>query len=142
MATKLRVTPPLKKLTPEEMNRFANWIPSGDSKAMAADLGKRGLIGASQLIEDQQPAIVTAGNSKASQSSWKPAVILNILQKARQFGLKNPTELLANKDVLIDNPDYKAAVNHPTFNQIHPNFWQVVSNLYKDQLAKENTPTK
>ena len=42
------VTPPmtpLRKLSPEEMTKFVNWIPSGDSKAMSIDLGKRGLIG-------------------------------------------------------------------------------------------------
>jgi hypothetical protein len=140
--TKLRVVvppaTPLKKLTPEQLNAFTNWIPSGDSKAMAADLGKRGLIGADQLINDIQPNIITAGSARATQSAWKPAVILNILQKARQFGLKTLTELLANKDVLIDNPDYKKAVNHPMFQQIHPNWWQTIAGIYKDQLNKEN----
>ena len=144
--TKLRIVvpppTPLRQLSPDELNKFANWIPSGDSKAMAADLGKRGLIGADQLINDIQPGIVTATNARATQSAWKPAVILNILQKARQFGLKNPQELLANKDVLIDNPDYKKAVNHPFFSQVHPNFWPTVAGIYKDQLDKENAVKK
>jgi len=132
--------PPKKKrqLSPEELNNFSNWVKSGDTKEMAYDLAKRGLVNASQLMEEKQPSIVTALNSKSVQSSWKNAAIINILQRARQFGIKTPTELIANKDVLIDKPEFKQAINHAAFKQIHPNFWEIVGGIYKDQIDKEN----
>ncbi len=130
--------PPLRKLTPEEASRFANWIPSYNTKEMATDLGRRGLLNASQLIEEVQPNLVTAATSKSVQSSWKPAAIVNILQKAREFGIRTPQELIANKDVLMQK-EYKDAINHPEFKRIHPNFWNVVGELYKERLQKESS---
>lgn len=126
----------LRQLSADEMNQFTNWIPSRDTKEMSADLAKRGLVNASQLIEDKQPKIVTNENSRGIQSSWKTAAILNILQRARELGIKNPTELVANKDVLMQK-EYKDAINSPTFMQIHPNWWNVVGDLYKERLSKE-----
>ena len=134
-----KTEPPIKKrgkLTPEQLNNFANWVKSGDSKEISVDLAKRGLVNASQLIEEKQPGLVTALNSKSVQSSWKPAAIINILQRARQFGINSPTELIANKDVLMQK-EYKDAINHPMFKQIHPNFWSVVGDIYQEQLSKE-----
>lgn len=133
------IIPPakLRRLSADEMNAFVNWIPSNDTKAMSSDLAKRGLVNASQLIEEKQPKIVTGQNSRAVQSSWKTAAILNILQKAREFGIRTPKELMANKDVLMQK-EYKDAINHPMFKQIHPNFWEVVGSLYKERLDNEN----
>lgn len=138
------VIPPstkLRQLSPDEMNSFVNWLPSRDSKDLSTDLGKRGLINASQLIEEKQPKIVTGQNSRAIQSSWKTAAILNILQKAREFGIKDEKELLANKDVLMQK-EYKDAINDPTFKVIHPNWWDVVGKLYKERLDNETKSKK
>ena len=131
----------LRQLSPDEMNSFVNWIPSKDSKDLSTDLGKRGLINAAQLIEEKQPKIVTGQNSRAIQSSWKTAAILNILQKAREFGIKDQNELLANKDILMQK-EYKDAINDPTFKVIHPNWWDVVGKLYKERLDNETKSKK
>jgi hypothetical protein len=135
------VTPPLRRLSQEELSNFSNWIPSNDSKEMASDLSKRGLHGATGLITEQQSPIITGQNSKSYQSSWKTAAIQRIISKARELGLKTPTEVMANKNVLIPT-EYKAAINDPFFNQIHSNFWDVVNGIYKDQLNKEATTKK
>lgn len=43
---------PTKNLPQDELARFGNWTGQTDTKVMAADLKRRGLIGAQQLIED------------------------------------------------------------------------------------------
>lgn len=131
----------LRQLSTDEMYAFANWIPSGDSKEMSTDLAKRGLVNASQLIEEKQPKIITTENTRSIQSSWKTAAILNILQKARQIGIKDEKELLANKDILMQK-EYKDAINNPTFKVIHPNWWDVVGKLYKERLDNETKSKK
>ncbi len=131
---------PKKKYTEEELFKFSNWIPSGDNKQMASDLSRRGLQNATQLFLDS-PDTKTFNGLRNAQSDWKPAAIQQILMRAKMAGIKDETEMLANKSYLT-NGRFKEALNHEVFNQIHPNFWKVVSSIYKDQLSKESVPDK
>lgn len=134
-AKKKSVTPTPKKYTEDELFRFSNWIPNGDTKAIASDLSRRGLANATQLYLDKPNTSAINGVQNA-QSDWKPAAIQQILMKARAAGMKNLLDIKANKEYLTSG-NFKDALNHPTFNQIHPNFWDVVGGIYKDQLSKE-----
>ena len=127
-------TPP-KKLTPAQLEAFGNWIPGGDTKAIASDLAKRGLTNATNLFVDRPNTSTPQGVANA-ESDWKPAAIQQILMRARAAGITDPTTFLANKNYL-SNGTFKDALNHPEFLKIHPNFWAIASGIYKDQLAKE-----
>lgn len=127
-----------KKYTEDELFKFSNWVEGGDTKAIASDLSKRGLLNATQLYVDSPNTSIKGGVQNA-QSDWKPAAIQQILMKARAAGMKNLMDIKANKEYLTSG-NFKDALNHPTFNQIHPNFWDVVGGIYKDQLSKENAP--
>lgn len=129
-----------KKLSPEELDRFANYIPSGQLTDIAKDLNRRGLKNADQITN----AAVTADTSTnkgigASQGAWKPAAFVKLIEKARAAGIKSPAELMANKDYLLSGLDerYKSAINTDVFNQVHPNWWEKVSEVYMEQLKKE-----
>lgn len=140
MATKLRVTavPSPKVLNENELTAFGNWIPNGDNKSYASDLAKRGLLNASELYNDA-PNVASKKSIINSQSDWKPAAIQQILMRARMAGIKDTDTFLANKAYLsnLGNEGYKNALNHPEFIKIHPNFWQIASNIYKERLANE-----
>jgi len=140
MATKLRITVPStpRTLTPDELTAFGNWIPNGDNKMYASDLGKRGLLNTTQMFVDN-PNVASKASVSNSQSDWKPAAIQEILIRARKAGIKDPTTFLANKEYLsnLSNPAYKDALKNPEFQKIHPNWWQIVSDLYKERLATQ-----
>jgi len=131
---------PKKKYTEEELFKFSNWVQGGDTKTIASDLAKRGLLNATQLYIDSPNTSIKGGIQNA-QSDWKPAAIQDILMKARAAGMKDEMEITANKAYLT-NGKFKDALNHDVFNRLHPNFWKVVSGIYKDQLAKESVPDK
>ncbi len=134
---KKKVPNPPIPISDEELERFSDWTGSKGSTAVAAqDLLRRGLIGADQ-IRDAPVDITDAASIKNSQADWKPAAISQILMNARKLNLRKPEEIMANKDVLIGNPRFREAINHPSFGQIHPNFWQIISNsIIPEQYAK------
>ena len=133
--------PPVPKpstLTPKQLTDFGNWTGQSDPKVMAADLGKRGLIGSDQLITDT-PDLSTKAGITDSQTNWKPAAISLIVAKARELGLRKPEELDANKQALMGSldPRIKDAINDPRFLRVHPNFWDVVNkSIIPQQWAK------
>lgn len=130
-------TPP-RTLTAEELTAFGNWLPNGDNKAYASDLGKRGLANTTQMFVDN-PNIKSKESVTNSQSDWKPAAIQEILIRARKAGIKDTATFLANKEYLsnLSNPAYKDALKNPEFQKIHPNWWGVISDLYKERLANQ-----
>lgn len=126
---------------PEAAKQFGNWADTEDTKAMAHDLSQRGLIGADQLILDN-PNQNDRNSVVNSQSDWKPAAIQKILSKAYEAGIKNPTVFLApeNRNYLLSglDPRIRDAINDPRFTQIHPNFWNILSDsILPQQWAKE-----
>lgn len=136
---------PTKKLPQDDLARFGNWTGQTDTKVMAADLKRRGLIGAQQLIEDA-PNVNDPNSIRNSQSDWKTAAIQQILSNAKKFNLRTPEEINANRNVLVGNKNWADAINSKDFNVIHPNFWQVVTHsLIPEQYAKfdkQNTIAK
>lgn len=138
MAFKGMIPNPEKPKDPDdELTTFADWTGSkGDTKVIAKDLMKRGLIGAEQIF-NAGVDIKDASSIKNSQADWKPAAIQQILANARRLNLRKPEEILANKDVLISNPRFKDAINNPYFKQIHPNFWNIITDsILPEQYAK------
>lgn len=129
---------PIPTLDQDALSRFSNWTGQTDTKVMAHDLMKRGLVGADQLYFDSVDT--TSPNSiRKSQSDWKVAAIQNILMNAKKLNLRKPEEIMANRHILIDNPTWKEGINNPAFKQVHPNFWQVISNsILPEQYAKSD----
>ena len=138
-------------LTTEQLEKFANWIPEGNTIDLAKDLSKRGLINADQLVTSasqeltsspnlaKQGAagnIVDVANIQKQQGMWKQAALKEMLAKARAKGIRTPLEVMANKEYLTGGK-YKSGLNDPKFNEIHPNFMTVFSNLLNDRYAAE-----
>src|ERR1700688_4409652 len=122
-------TAPKDKIPPVNQDanqKFGNWTGSTDTKVMAADLMKRGLTGADQILYDQ-PNTNDANSIRNSQGDWKLAAIQNILANAHKLGIRTPEAVMANKDVLIGNSKWKDAINNPAFKNIHPNFWGTIT---------------
>lgn len=132
--------PSLPPLTDEQLAKFSNFADSGDTKAKAAYLAKKGLIGADQLLTDH-PDITSKNGIINAQSDWKPSAISLMLARARSLNLKTPTEIKANQAALIGAlPErLQQAINHPAFSQIHPNYWQTFDSILKDRYASETT---
>lgn len=128
-----------KKPTPDQdkFQKFGNWTGQTDTKVMAQDLFKRGLIGADQLVSDN-PNTSSGDAIRNAQSDWKVAAVQDILANARKFNLKKPEEIMANKNALISNPAWRDAINNTSFNTLHPNFWSVITHsILPEQYAKE-----
>lgn len=124
---------PKKNAIPSDISeKFGNWTGSEDTKINSQDLMNRGLLGANQLVFENQSTSTADDIKNKNQSDWKIAAIQKILQKAYQKGIKDPTVFLQpeNRDYLLSgvDPKIKAAINDPVFNQVHPNFWQVLGN--------------
>lgn len=134
------VTPSV--LTEEQLMRFGNY-GGADVKDKAAYLAKKGLIGASQLIMDN-PNISTTEGLTNSQADWKTSAFGKMLMQARKLGIKDPTQVANNKEALMGtlDPRIKEAMNHPTFNQIHPNWWSTFNSVLKDQYDNETALPK
>jgi hypothetical protein len=132
------------KPTAQELEDFGNWTGQTDTKVMAADLLKRGLVNAHQLIQDNPNQ--DDGNSIInSQSDWKPAAISTIVSNARKYNLRTPEELDANRKVLMNSlpPRLQDAINDPRFLQIHPNWWSVINkSIIPQQWAKVDAANK
>lgn len=126
-------------LTEEQLRAFGTMGGTTDVHGKAAYLAKKGMIGASQLLSDHPDISTTKGIINA-QSDWKTAAMETMLMKARQLGLKTPTEIAANRPALLGAlaPRLKDAINHPTFSQIHPNWWDTFNGVLKDQYANES----
>ena len=131
---------PTKKDVPVNQDaaaKFGNWLGTQDSKLMSADLMKRNLTGADQLVFENQK-IDTADNIKnKNQSDWKVAAIQNMLSQAFKVGIKTPEAVTANWDYLTQGK-WKDALNDPTFAVVHPNFPDVFKKLLADQWAKQD----
>lgn len=137
LATGENEKPKTLPVAQDENQKFGNWTGQGDTKAMAEDLGKRGLVGADQLLFENQDTSSADAIKNKNQSDWKVAMIQNVLTNAKKFGIRTPEALLANKNVLIGNPKWVDAVNNPAFNNIHPNFWSVITkSILPEQWAK------
>lgn len=130
---KLRVTKP----APDNFN-WGNEGDTIDTKEAAKYLQKKGLVGADQII-DAQPNINDPNSIRNNQGDWKIAAIQQIMANAKKFNLRKPEEIMANKNVLIANPKWRDAINNPSFNNIHSNFWGIISNvLLPEQYAKDD----
>lgn len=120
-----------KKLSDEQLNKFANWI-DGDVKQYALDLAKRGLNNVTDLLTDTAPN----PNVSKNLSAWKPALIQRLLAEGRRRGY-NPEQLMLDRENLLKLAGGTEAINHPNFTRDKDNFWGVVKNIYQDQLKKE-----
>lgn len=130
------VVPPLSQ---DELRQFGNWTGQTDTKVMARDLQKRGLIGAEQLVMDN-PNVTSASSIRNAQSDWKVSAIQEILANARRFNLRTPEEINANRDVLVQNSRWREGINNPYFTHIHPNFFDVISkSILPEQYTKEES---
>lgn len=123
-------------------NKFGDWAGSQDTKVIGKKLMDLGLTGADQIYYDN-PNVSTRNGVINSQGDWKPAAISQILENAQRLGIRTPEELMANKDVLIGNPKFRDAINNPVFNNLHPNFWQVIGQkILPQQWAKYDAANK
>lgn len=126
-----------KPIPQSQLQRFGNWTGQSDTKFMAADLMKRGLVGADKLLLDN-PNPNDRNSIINSQSDWKPNAIMEILSNARKLNLRTPEEINANRNVLMTTPKYRDAINNPSFTQIHKNFWDIITHsILPEQYAKE-----
>lgn len=126
----------------DEFQKFGNWTGQTDVKLMAKDLLRRGLIGAEQLVMENVN-IKSPDAIRKAQSDWKVSAIQEILARARKFNLRTPAEVLANKDVLLTNPMWKEGVNNWAFKNVHPNFWNIITeSLLPEQWAKYDKADK
>lgn len=129
-----------KKIMPTDaqLQAFGNY-GGPDVKTKASYLGKKGLIGSDQLFFDH-PDISTKNGIINAQSDWKTSAIGAMLMRARTLNLRTPTEIKANRTALLGSlrPELAKAINHPSFNQIHPNFWGTFDSILKDQYANED----
>ena len=135
---------PKPDYTPEDLRAFGNLTGQTDTKVMAKDLSKRGLLGADQLIMDN-PNTNDPNSVVNSQGDWKPAAIEKIVANARKYNLRTPEEIVANKKVLMNSldPRIQDAIKDPRFDQIHPNFWQVLAHsIIPEQWAKLDAKNK
>lgn len=125
-------------LTEQQLMNFGNYGGTTDIKERASYLAKKGLIGASQLIMDN-PDVSTKEGLTNSQADWKTSAMGQMLMQARKLGIRNTTEVLHNKDAILSSldPRIKDAIKHPTFNSIHPNWWQTFNTVLADQYANE-----
>jgi|SRR6185312_10306447 len=140
-----KVGDPTKKIPPVNTDvhqKFGNWTGSTDTKVNAQDLSNRGLVGADQLVNENQDTSSADAIKNKNQSDWKIAMLQNILTNAHKFGIRSPEALDANRNVLIGNNKWADAVNNPQFAVVHPNFWQVTKGILKDQWAKEYAANK
>lgn len=122
-----------RPLSEQELQQFGNFANTTDVKDMARYLGQKGLIGASQLINDTGTSVIN------SEADWKTAAFSQLLIQARRFGIKTPAEINANRDALMGtlDPRIKDALKNPVFAQNHPNYWETLGSVLKDQYAKE-----
>jgi len=133
---------PTKKDVPLEQGaseKFANWTGQQNTKVMAQDLMKRGLVGANQLVYEDQDVSSTDSITKKNKSDWIPAAIQKILQNAYAKNLRTPTEIINNKTYLLGglNKGVQDAINSDTFNNIYKNFWNVITDsILPEQYAK------
>lgn len=137
-----------KKYNQEDLNSFGNWTDQTDTKMMAKDLNNRGLVGADKMMDDNVNTSSSDGIRNAN-SDWKVSAIQNILSNARKLNLRTPEEVNANRDVLINNPKWRDAINNPVFSQNHPNFWNIITHSILperyakyDKMEKDNTVKK
>jgi len=137
---------PTKKVTPpvnqDPHQRFGNWTGSPNTKVNAEDLLRRGLVGADQLVNENQDTSSRDAIINKNQSDWKIAAMQNILSNAHKFGIRSPEALDANRNVLIGNSKWADAINNPQFAVVHPNWWQVTKGILKDQWDKEDAANK
>jgi len=133
-------TPPINQ---DENQKFGNWTGSLDTKINASDLMKRGLIGADQLVNENQDISTPDAIKNKNQSDWKIAAMQQILANAKKFNLRTPEEVNANRNVLIGNPKWVEAINNPYFNNIHPNWWKTITDsILPEQWAKYDASKK
>lgn len=136
VAAKTGGTKPLPTTASDD---FGNWTGSNSTIDAANDLKKRGLVNGQQLLDDVSRVNPNDPNSiRNSQSDWKVAAIQKILARAKDLNIRKPEEFDANLPALTStlNPQYRAALNDPSFAITHPNFPQVVKSILKDQWAK------
>lgn len=134
--------PPTTPKVGDDNTQFGNWTGDNDTKSQVADLMKRGLIGASDMYQ-QQPDISNRNGIVNTATDWKPAAVSMILENAKRLNLRTPEAVMANKDTLIANPKWRDAINNPVFQQIHPNFWQVITrSILPQQWAKYDAQNK
>ncbi|MEO7048925.1 MAG: hypothetical protein ABI091_26720 [Ferruginibacter sp.] len=131
-------TTPLDNIQQNDYQKFGNWLGNKNSntKDFANDLMNRGLKGADQLVNDDSDKSTRNGVVN-SQSDWKISAIQQILANARKNNIRTKADLIANRHQLIDNTGWSDAIDNPSFNNIHSNFWDVIGdNLLPQQWKK------
>ena len=142
MTDKPNPTPnPTPPITAQQIENFGKINNTTDTKEIAKYLMKKRLVGADLLYTDH-PDISSKEGIINAQSDWKASAISKMLTRARSLNLRTPTQLKANQEALLGSLDqrYKDAIRHPAFNQIHPNFWSVFSDITKDRYDAESAP--
>ena len=143
------MTPPIDGGTPPSgggktppPSKFGDWAGSQDTKVIGKKLMDLGMTGADQIYYDN-PDVSTRNGVINSQGDWKPAAISQILENAKRLNIRTPEAMMVNKDVLIGNPRFRDAINNPVFNNIHPNWWQIISQkILPQQWAKFDAQNK
>ena len=130
-----------KPLSDEQLKKFADFAGTGDTKEIAKYLMKKGLKGAEQLYTDH-PDISSPQGILNAQSDWKASAISKMLMRARSLNLRTPAQVKANQEAILGGLDerYRAAIKHPAFNQIHPNFNQTFASILEDRYLAEQAP--
>jgi len=118
--------------TEAELNSFANWIPNGDVRQYALDLGRRGLNNTTGMLMGSAPGTKVQNNI----SSWKPALIQRILATGRARNY-TPDQLMLDRENILKATGGVEAINHPLFAKEKDNFWGVVKNIYAERLAQQ-----
>lgn len=131
-----------KKAATIPPTKFGDWAGSQDTKVIAKKLMDLGMKGADQIYYDS-PDVSNRNGVINSQADWKPAAISQILENAHRLNIRTPEAMMVNRNVLIGNPKMRDAINDPTFQNIHPNFWQVLSEkILPQQWAKYDAANK
>lgn len=131
--------PTMPTISDEQLDRFSTLGDSPNIPDKAKYLSQMGLIGADQLLTDH-PDLSTPKGIINAQSHWKTAATELMLRRARKAGLKTPAEIKANRAALLAAlpPRLSEAIQHPVFNQIHKNYWDVFDSILKDRYGKES----
>ncbi len=119
--------------------KFGSWLGTGtnDTKLAAKDLMNRNLMGADQLVFENQDTSNANAIRNMNQSDWKVAAIQNMLGQAYKAGIRTPEAVTANWPYLTQGK-WSAALNDPTFSNIHKNFPDVFKKLLADQWVKQD----
>lgn len=133
---------PLDNADQDEYQKFGNWLNDTNTKNFAKDLMNRGLKGADQIYYDN-PDTKTHNGVINAQSDWKINAIQQILANAKKYNIRTPEAANANRHLLIGNSRWSDAIDNPAFNDIHSNWWDVITkSILPEQWKKYDAQNK